>query len=122
MSKTTPLIEFFDQTFHIPHYQRGYRWEEQEVNELLDDLWAFCKDRESGDFYCLQPIVLKKNDKKGYDVLDGQQRLTTLYLLLVYLEDKRKEDNYNQPLFKLNYETRNNYREQHKREAGRKRH
>ncbi|WP_332027531.1 DUF262 domain-containing protein [Kaistella sp.] len=106
MSKTTPLIDFFDQTFHIPHYQRGYRWEEQEVNELLDDLWAFCKDRESGDFYCLQPIVLKKNDKTGYDVLDGQQRLTTLYLLLVYLEDKRKEDNYNQTLFTLNYETR----------------
>ncbi|MEO6316768.1 MAG: DUF262 domain-containing protein [Chitinophagaceae bacterium] len=106
MSKTTPLIDFFEQTFHIPHYQRGYRWEEQEVNELLDDLWTFCKDRESGDFYCLQPIVLKKNDKKGYDVLDGQQRLTTLYLLLVYLEEKRKEDNYNQPLFSLNYETR----------------
>lgn len=106
MSKTTPLIDFFDQTFHIPHYQRGYRWEEQEVNELLADLWAFCKDRESGDFYCLQPIVLKKNDQSGYDVLDGQQRLTTLYLLLVYLEDKRKEDNYNQTLFTLNYETR----------------
>lgn len=106
MSKTTPLIDFFDQTFYIPHFQRGYRWEEQEVNELLDDLWAFCKDRESGVFYCLQPIVLKKNDKTGYDVLDGQQRLTTLYLLLVYLEDKRKEDNYNQPLFTLNYETR----------------
>lgn len=106
MSKTTPLIDFFDQTFYIPHYQRGYRWEEQEVNELLDDLWVFCKDRESGDFYCLQPIVLKKNDQLGYDVLDGQQRLTTLYLLLVYLEDKRKEDNYNQTLFTLNYETR----------------
>ncbi|PKL18384.1 MAG: hypothetical protein CVV49_06215 [Spirochaetae bacterium HGW-Spirochaetae-5] len=106
MSRTIPLIDFFNETFHIPHYQRGYRWEEQEVTELLDDLWAFCKDRESGDFYCLQPIVLKKNKKAGYDVLDGQQRLTTLYLLLVYLEDKRKEDNYDQPLFTINYETR----------------
>jgi uncharacterized protein with ParB-like and HNH nuclease domain len=108
MSRTTPLIDFFGETFHIPHYQRGYRWEAQEVNELLDDLWAFCKDRESGDFYCLQPIVLKENEKRGYDVLDGQQRLTTLYLLLVYLEDKRIEDNFNQPLYTLNYETREN--------------
>jgi hypothetical protein len=106
MSRTIPLIDFFGETFHIPHYQRGYRWEAQEVNELLDDLWSFCKDRESGDFYCLQPIVIKKHKITGFDVLDGQQRLTTLYLLLVYLEDKRKEDNYNQTLFTLNYETR----------------
>lgn len=106
MSKTIPLIELFKENFNIPHYQRGYRWEEQEVTELLDDLWNFCKDRESGDFYCLQPIVLQQTDKKYFDVLDGQQRLTTLYLLLVYLEDKRFEDGYNQPLFSLNYETR----------------
>lgn len=108
MSKTTPLIDFFNQTFHIPHYQRGYRWEEQEVKELLDDLWNFEKTSNKGEFYCLQPIVLKKNDLNGYDVLDGQQRLTTLYLLLVYLEDKIREDNYLQPLFTLNYETRKN--------------
>ena len=106
MSKTIPLIDLFTDNFNIPHYQRGYRWEKQEVTELLDDLWNFCKDRESGDFYCLQPIVLQKNMKGGFDVLDGQQRLTTLYLLLVYLEDKRKEDGYNQTLFTLNYDTR----------------
>lgn len=108
MSKTTPLIDFFDQSFHIPHYQRGYRWEAQEVTELLDDLWSFAKNPNNGEFYCLQPLVLKENDNKGFDILDGQQRLTTLYLLLVYLEDKRKEDNYNQTLFTLNYETRKN--------------
>ncbi|KAB1231415.1 DUF262 domain-containing protein [Chryseobacterium viscerum] len=108
MSKTTPLVDFFNQTFHIPHYQRGYRWEEQEVNELLDDLWSFEKTSNKGEFYCLQPIVLKKNKVIGYDVLDGQQRLTTLYLLLVYLDEKIKEDNYNQLLFTLNYETRKN--------------
>lgn len=111
MSKTTPLIDFFNQTFHIPHYQRGYRWEEQEVNELLDDLWNFEKTSNKGEFYCLQPIVLKTNDANGYDVLDGQQRLTTLYLLLVYLDEKIKEDNYNEPLFTLNYETRKNCEE-----------
>ena len=106
MSKTIPLIELFPDTYNIPHYQRGYRWEKQEVTELLDDLWNFCKDRESGDFYCLQPIVLQKKDDSSYDVLDGQQRLTTLYLLLVYLEEKRFEDGYDQELFSLNYQTR----------------
>jgi len=92
--------------FIIPHYQRGYRWEKQEVTELLDDLWAFLKDKESGDFYCLQPIVVRRNETAGHDVLDGQQRLTTLYLLLVYLEDRRKDDGYVQELFSLNYVTR----------------
>jgi uncharacterized protein with ParB-like and HNH nuclease domain len=100
------ICELMGQKFTIPPYQRGYRWEDQEVTELLDDLWAFQKDRDSGDFYCLQPIVLQQNKDGDYDVLDGQQRLTTLYLLLVYLEEKRKEDNYLQPLFTLNYATR----------------
>jgi len=100
------IYELMGQTFTIPHYQRGYRWEDQEVTELLDDLWAFQKEKESGDFYCLQPIVLQENENGNYDVLDGQQRLTTLYLLLVYLEERRKEDGYSQPLFSLNYSTR----------------
>ena len=100
------ICELMGQTFTIPHYQRGFRWEDQEVIELLDDLWAFQKDKESGDFYCLQPIVLQQNENGNYDVLDGQQRLTTLYLLLVYLEERRKDDGYLLPLFSLNYATR----------------
>lgn len=100
------ICELMGLKFTIPHYQRGYRWEDQEVTELLDDLWTFQKNRESGDFYCLQPIVLQKNENGDFDVLDGQQRLTTLYLLLVYLEERRKEDGYLQPLFSLNYSTR----------------
>jgi len=98
------ICDLMGQSFTIPHYQRGYRWEDQEVTELLDDLWAFQND--TGEFYCLQPIVLQKNEKGNYDVLDGQQRLTTLYLILVYLEEERKRDRYLQPLFFLNYATR----------------
>jgi len=114
MSQTIPIVEFLGDysrkkallNFIIPHYQRGYRWEEQEVTELLNDLWAFCKDRESGDFYCIQPIVLLKTKENTYEVLDGQQRLTTLYLILTFLEDKLMEDGYNQAIFTLNYQTR----------------
>ena len=100
------VCELMGHTFTIPHYQRGYRWDDKEVTELLDDLWAFQKDTDSGNFYCLQPIVLRKNENGNYDVLDGQQRLTTLYLILVYLEERRIEDRYIQPLFSLNYATR----------------
>lgn len=106
MSSTTPLIDLFGKNFIIPHYQRGYRWEEQEVTELLDDIWNFMNTSNNGEFYCLQPIVVQKNAENEYNVLDGQQRLTTLYLILIYLEERRFEDGYHQELFTLNYETR----------------
>ncbi len=47
--------------FHIPSYQRGYRWTEVEVKALLDDLWEFAqREPNKHEFYCLQPIVLQK--------------------------------------------------------------
>jgi uncharacterized protein with ParB-like and HNH nuclease domain len=52
-SKLIGVCELMGHKFTIPHYQRGYRWGDQEVTELLDDLWAFEKDRDSGEFYCL---------------------------------------------------------------------
>lgn len=106
MSDVVALTKFLGATYNIPSYQRGYRWEEQEVTELLDDLWRFCNDSSAGEFYCLQPIVLQKRGENEYDVLDGQQRLTTLFLLLTYLESFRFELNYRENLFFLKYQTR----------------
>lgn len=103
------LDELMGHRFHIPSYQRGYRWTEVEVKALLDDLWEFHRQEPSkNEFYCLQPIVLWRNpEKETMELLDGQQRLTTLYLILSYLEDKRKEENYNsEELFVLDFETR----------------
>lgn len=76
--------------FHIPTYQRGYRWEEH-VDTLLDDLYEYktAKDARQnvGDFYCLQPIVVMRDPSLddrgvGYEIIDGQQRLTTIFILL----------------------------------------
>jgi hypothetical protein len=108
MNATYPLIHLFDKKFNIPNYQRGYRWEEQEVTELLDDLWEFEQNAEKGEFYCLQPVVLRKISDHEFDVIDGQQRLTTLYLILVYLEKSRFENHYDQELYTLSYLTRKN--------------
>ena len=67
------------ESFFIPTYQRGYRWDKQQVTELLNDLYEF----KGGDnsFYCLQPIVVKKRQDGRFDVIDGQQRLTTIYII-----------------------------------------
>lgn len=87
--------------FFIPSYQRGYRWGDREIIELLDDINDFMvkknEDKKENDFYCLQPIVVKE-DKSKYRVIDGQQRLTTIFLIIKYLKDET--------YFKIEYETR----------------
>ena len=83
------ISELLEKKFFVPSYQRGYRWTEQQVKELLDDIFSFAtKKKADGEFYCLQPIVVKKrlDDDKSYELIDGQQRLTTLKILLEYLE------------------------------------
>jgi len=98
--------------FFIPSYQRGYRWGEKEVKELLEDLAEFEIYSKPEEFYCLQPLVVKK-DGEYYRVVDGQQRLTTIFLILKFLEDIIKITNQNLNLdnFKIIYETRSNSEE-----------
>lgn len=91
----------------IPSYQRGYRWKELQVNNLLDDIWEFA--RSSGQtlekrFYCLQPIVLKVREDGRLEVVDGQQRLTTIYLILTYFRNSYQD--FDEPRFEIEYETR----------------
>lgn len=100
------VAELMGRKFRVPAYQRGYRWTKKEVTDLLEDLWEFHQSEpKNQQFYCLQPIVIQKNGEL-YDVLDGQQRLTTLYLLLSYLDDRRREDGYLAPLFEISYASR----------------
>lgn len=95
--------------FFIPAYQRGYRWGHDEVAALLDDIYMDGQ-RGKDDKYCLQPIVVKKRTgplppvpdepcadavtlhtdtgQEQWELIDGQQRLTTLYLLYHYLQTK----------------------------------
>lgn len=128
--------------FFIPDYQRGYRWEEKQVYQLLEDLWKYFKEgvKQSLGFYCLQPIVAKqctqetveKYDlpdlsgiptydtedeslQKGprndvwYEIIDGQQRLTTIRILLAFYNAV----NIFSPseLFELSYATRPEFKD-----------
>jgi len=88
--------------FFIPSYQRGYRWSKEEVTALLEDLLEFSNYFKNKETYCLQPIVIKQLKDGRYEVLDGQQRLTTLYILLSYLKQEYREIS----LFSLEYATR----------------
>lgn len=83
------IKEVFKQWYCIPNYQRPYVWEKDQIIELLDDIYIACdKDKESD--YFLGSLVLKETKNKDYieyDVLDGQQRLTTLFLLTAVIRD-----------------------------------
>ena len=108
--KLTSIPDLFDYTFVIPSYQRGYRWNERQVLDLLEDILEFQKKLEKipGEFYCLQPIVLSEKTENEYFVIDGQQRLTTIYLILTYLNDVKKIlfKNYIDKNYNIIYETR----------------
>lgn len=67
--------------FYVPAYQRGYRWGKDEVGKLLDDIWE-SRDKS----YYLQPVVVKKYGDDEWELVDGQQRLTTLFLIFQYMK------------------------------------
>ena len=86
--------------FYVPSYQRGYRWDQSQVIALLDDVY---NNKEKP--YCLQPIVVRKDVQGRYELIDGQQRLTTLFIIYKFMIDRWPDyiENIN---YSLTYETR----------------
>ena len=117
------IKDLLGMNFYIPNYQRGYRWTRQQVRDLLGDIKEFMENN-STNIYCIQPLVVKQtpirdglmdqirlaqsvddvrrliNASDTWEVIDGQQRLTTIYIILKYLQ-------YGQ-LYTLEYKTRIN--------------
>ncbi len=122
------ISELLEMNFFIPSYQRGYRWTNQHVEDLLNDIYLFSKKRNKTEqeFYCLQPIVVRKINEETikkhnivsdfdeniwYEIIDGQQRLTTIKILISYLVAKHLngeslKNEYGKEEFIIEYETR----------------
>lgn len=109
--------DLLEMNFFVPSYQRGYRWSKRQVKDLLNDIFDFKfeNDNTKESFYCLQPIVIKEcddetkreNDLNGewYEVIDGQQRITTIHIILTFF-NKRFTDDFKKDIFSIKYETR----------------
>lgn len=95
----TKLVGAIKGVFFVPSYQRGYRWGRDEVFRLLEDIYS-----NGTKNYCLQPVVVRKNGEV-YELIDGQQRLTTIYLIYRYMYSA-SGGFLDEPKFKLRYETR----------------
>ncbi len=97
------ISELLGMKFFIPSYQRGYRWTEQQVKDLLDDVNEFVSKKHGDEttWYCLQPLVVRKMEESDsrlekeadkndwYEVIDGQQRLTTIFIILNLLDNQQ---------------------------------
>lgn len=123
--KLHSISELLERNFYIPSYQRGYRWTKQQVEDLLNDIYAFAiRKKADNEFYCLQPVVVKphkwertlsdgnRENVEGWELVDGQQRITTIRILLSYfikthLTGKSFKDRFNKDVFSIDYETRN---------------
>lgn len=123
-----PVKDLLGMNFFIPEYQRGYRWKTRQVLDLLEDIQEFIDTRTNGS-YCLQPLVVNKHKdtddirqkvrealdsnkeidtikeilQDQWDVVDGQQRLTTLFILIRFLSNKSGNNNFP---YSIEYATR----------------
>jgi hypothetical protein len=102
----TKLVGDIQGHFYVPDYQRGYRWGKTEVETLLNDIYEYGGRIKKSDIenYCLQPVVIRNLGNK-FELIDGQQRLTTLYLIYIYM-NKVSNGFMPAPQFSLSYETR----------------
>lgn len=111
LNKNLDLIainSLLGEKFFVPHYQRGYRWTKKEVKALLEDILQFFIDNQNSPkeaFYCLQPLVVTKSND-NWILVDGQQRLTTIFLILSSLEEGMKF--LEKEKYSLSYATRPN--------------
>jgi len=104
--KPIPINNLLEESFFIPAYQRGYRWTKRQVVELLDDIGEFQKNNTDSPrkrFYCLQPLVVKARGDE-WEVVDGQQRLTTIRIIMTCL--KTQAEALDKTPYRIHYETR----------------
>lgn len=82
-----PVSKIFnDSKYEVPIYQRNYAWEEPQIEQLIEDIHS------AENNYFLGNLIVNQKDNHVYEVIDGQQRLTTLYLLGTYLETAFPKD------------------------------
>ena len=114
------IPDLCNKNYFIPEYQRGFRWGDTQIRQFLEDTYSFIYDnsQDVGSFYCLQPVVVKKMTEQEvaankleskddnniwYEVIDGQQRLTTIRIILAL---EKQIDRFNKKRFNLYYKTR----------------
>lgn len=93
--------------FIIPSYQRPYVWGTDNINDLLDDLFYAYETKASNEYFLGALVLQRKENEIDFEVLDGQQRLTTFCMLIATLRDLIEKDKIKKALQKMLYEEEN---------------
>lgn len=100
------IRDIFQNAYSIPIYQRAYAWTEKEINTLIDDVYDYYQ-RENNQNYYIGSLVIHSDTDDVTSVIDGQQRLTTLSLLICYLKNESQYSDLASNLdVSLNFESR----------------
>ena len=113
--KEIKVSEIFDgnDKYIVPIYQRNYAWDNDEIKQLINDINDTIDNPNSNDkHYYLGTLIVnkQKGNSNLYEVIDGQQRLTTLYLLKKFLDKEIKKENFDEKADKLQFEARDKYK------------
>lgn len=95
--------------FIVPQYQRPYVWQEENIQELIDDIYYAFENKQNSEYF-LGALVLKRTTEKEfreYEILDGQQRLTTLCMMMAVIRDLIKKPQYKYTLSQMIYQEEN---------------
>ncbi|MEG1410356.1 MAG: DUF262 domain-containing HNH endonuclease family protein [Terrisporobacter sp.] len=95
--------------FVVPEYQRPYVWQEDNIQELIDDLYYAFENKQNSEYF-LGALVLKRTKEeefREYEILDGQQRLTTLSMIIAVLRDLIDKPKYKWTLSEMIYQEDN---------------
>ncbi len=92
--KTTIKEIFQEEGYSIPNYQRDYAWKDKNFRDLWENLEEAIEYSKKGQGHFIGTMVVTKNEdnKKLYDIIDGQQRTTTIFMLLHVLVNKQNEE------------------------------
>lgn len=109
MKFITSKIENIESKFVIPEYQRSYVWQDDNISELIEDLF-FAFENKPDNEYFLGSIVLKRKmdiSFPEYEVLDGQQRLTTFFIMMAVLRELIPEEQFKRTIHKKIFQEEN---------------
>lgn len=84
-SKSFEELMLGKKKYRVPTFQRNYHWKEQHWNDLWEDILAI---ENAKDPHYMGSVILKKSNDNEYEIIDGQQRFTTITLLILAIYDK----------------------------------
>lgn len=112
-SEKVLIKEIFERWYKIPNYQRPYVWEKDQITDLLDDISYALNQNDKAEYFLGSTVFQTKNDEDGEyiedDVLDGQQRLTTLFLLTATIRDLTLNKSLKETCEKIIYQNANEF-------------